>query len=111
MWDQAISWRRGGVTYRDIAARLAQEENLRRYEMEEAPGPFLLNQVGEQVTLSRDTATPVDIAPGLHRNWDLVFAPTGRGRTGGIVSSGLVYSTSVSLDVRGRLPAEMDWTK
>jgi len=74
-------------------------------------GPFLLNPVDEEVTLARDTATPVDIPPGLHRSWDLVFAPPQRGPTREVISSGLVYSSSVSFADGGRASDVIDWTK
>ena len=37
MWDQAVLWKRGGLTYREICGRLAWPENMKRFRLEEVP--------------------------------------------------------------------------
>jgi len=37
MWAQAVTWRKGGLTYRDIEARLDSPENMKRFGLEEVP--------------------------------------------------------------------------
>ncbi len=61
-------------------------------------GPFYLNPVDEAYTLQRDSATPINITPGKHRSWDLVFAPKQSVQTETPVTSGPVNITTFPID-------------
>lgn len=37
MWQLALTWKKAGVTYRDIAGRMGQDEFMRKFGVEEAP--------------------------------------------------------------------------
>ena len=68
MWAQAVEWRCGGLTYRDIAGRLTQSRYRRRFGLEDSPSE---DTVRREVRLRLSPISDA-AAPGESPGWSPV---------------------------------------
>lgn len=72
MWDQAVQWKRGGLSYTSICGQLAKPENMKRFGLKEVPSE---DTVRRQVTRHLSGVWPLSSGADPKQHRDTLMAP------------------------------------